>query len=75
MEFFGATLGGPQVYSGAPMRAVHQGRGIEQEHFDLVAGHLTDALTAAGVPAELVGQIIGVVATLAPDIVSEKVGS
>ncbi|GAA0348477.1 group 1 truncated hemoglobin [Actinoallomurus spadix] len=75
VEFFGAALGGPQVYSDAPMRAVHQGRGIEQEHFDLVAGHLTDALTAAGVPAELVGQIIGVVATLAPDIVSAKVAS
>lgn len=73
VEFFGAALGGPQVYTGAPMRAVHQGRGIEQEHFDLVAGHLADALGAAGVPATTVEEIIGVVGSLAPEIVSQPV--
>lgn len=28
VEFFAAALGGPVAYSGAPMRQVHQGRGI-----------------------------------------------
>lgn len=73
VEFFGAALGGPQEYTGAPMRDVHQGLGIAQEHFDRVAGHLTDALSGAGVPAPIVDQIIGVVASLAPEIVSEQV--
>jgi hemoglobin len=73
VEFFGAALGGPQEYTGAPMPEVHQGRGIAQEHFDRVAGHLTDALSGAGVPAPIVDQIIGVVASLAPEIVSEPV--
>jgi hemoglobin len=49
--FFAAALGGPEPYTGASMKQVHQGRGITMHHFTLVAGHLSDALTAAGVPA------------------------
>jgi hemoglobin len=40
-------------------------------HFNLVAGYLTDALLAAGVPAATVAEIIGVVAPLAPEIASD----
>ncbi|WP_330229275.1 group 1 truncated hemoglobin [Nocardia sp. NBC_00508] len=71
-EFFAAALGGPDPYAGAPMHRIHQGRGIAMHHFELVAAHLTDSLTAAGVPAEIVEQIIGIVANLAPDIVSDS---
>jgi hemoglobin len=39
-------------------------------HFELVAEHLSAALAAAGVPAELVEQIIGAIAPLAEDIVA-----
>ncbi|MEV5834943.1 group 1 truncated hemoglobin [Nocardia sp. NPDC052112] len=70
VEFFSTALGGPGPYTGAPMKQVHQGRGITMDHFGLVAGHLTDALTAAGVPTALVEQIIGAVAPLADDIAS-----
>lgn len=71
VEFFAAALGGPEPYTGAPMKQVHQGRGITMHHFTLVAGHLTDALTAAGVPEPTVGEIIGAIAPLAPDIASD----
>ena len=50
IEFFAAALGAHEVYTGAPMKQVHQGRGITMLHFNLVAGHLADALAAAGVP-------------------------
>lgn len=70
VEFFAAALGGPHTYTGAPMRQVHQGRGIGQEHFDRVAGHLVAALVKAGVPDETISQIVGVIAPLAGDIVS-----
>ena len=70
VEFFAAALGGPDAYSGATMRQAHQGRGIAQEHFDLVAGHLVAALGGAGVPQDTIGQIVGVVAPLSQDIVS-----
>jgi hemoglobin len=70
VEFFGEALGGPMIYQGVSMRQVHIGRGIQQEHFELVAGHLTDSLRAAGVPEQTVTEIIGKVAPLADDIVS-----
>ncbi|WP_040800978.1 group I truncated hemoglobin [Nocardia higoensis] len=70
VEFFAAALGGPDPYSGAPMKQVHQGRGITMDHFGMVAGHLTDSLVAAGVPPDLVEQIIGAIAPLAEDITS-----
>ena len=69
-EFLAAALGGPEPYAGAPMKQVHQGRGITMHHFSLVAGHLADALVAAGVPSETVTEILGVVAPLAPEIAS-----
>jgi hemoglobin len=70
VEFFAAALGGPEPYTGAPMKEVHRGRGITMYHFGLVAGHLADALTAAGVSTSTVTEILGAVAPLAPDIAS-----
>jgi hemoglobin len=70
VEFFAAALGGPEPYTGVSMRQVHRGRGITMHHFNLVAGHLSDSLDAAGVPGDIVEQIIGAVAPLASDIAS-----
>ncbi|TCJ97403.1 group I truncated hemoglobin [Nocardia alba] len=72
VEFFAALLGGPTPYVGASMRTVHRGRGITAGHFGLVAGHLTDALTAAGLDRELTDQVIGAVASLAGDIATAR---
>jgi hemoglobin len=72
VEFFAAALGGPDAYTGAPMRQVHQGRGITPHHFTLVAGHLTESLTAAGVPADITDQIIAAIAPLADDIATAR---
>lgn len=71
VEFLAAALGGSEPYSGPSMKQAHQGRGITMHHFNLVAGHLTDSLSAAGVPAETVTEILGVVAPLASDIASD----
>jgi hemoglobin len=68
VEFFAAALGGPEPYTGAPMRQVHQGRGITPHHFGLVVGHLTDSLSAAGVPADISEQILAAIAPLRDDI-------
>lgn len=70
VEFFAAALGGPDVYRGRSMKDVHRGRGIGQRHFDLVATHLNEALSGAGVPPETVNTIIGTIAPLADDIVA-----
>jgi len=74
VEFFAAALGGPRPYTGASLRDAHQGRGIEQAHFDLVAGHLVAALQAAGVPAEVIAQIAAAIPPLPSQIVSSGVG-
>ena len=47
---------------------------VEQAHFDLVAGHLVDALQAAGVPAGVIDQIAAAITPLASQIVSAGVG-
>jgi len=73
-EFFAAALGGPQPYTGAPMKQVHQGRGITMHHFNAVAGHLADALAAAGVPSGTVTEILGAIAPLAPEIATTAAG-
>lgn len=70
VEFFAAALGGPDPYTGAPMKQVHRGRGITMHHFGLVAGHLRDSLAAAGVDAETIEEIIAAIAPLADDIAS-----
>ena len=71
VEFFAAALGAPEPYTGAPMKQVHQGRGIKMHHFGLVAGHLKDSLSSAGVPEATVSQILNVIAPLAADITSD----
>lgn len=72
VEFFAAALGGPEPYTGAPMKQVHQGRGITMHHFSLVAGHLADALAAAGVSSATVTDILSAIAPLAPEIASPE---
>jgi hemoglobin len=71
IEFFAAALGGPESYTGAPMKQVHKGRGITMHHFNLVAGHLQDSLCAAGVPAETIAEILAAISPLAADIASD----
>lgn len=70
--FFAAALGGPEPYRGLSMAAAHRGRNIGRLQFDLVIGHLTAALTAAGVPAATTAQIIATVEPLADDIVTQQ---
>jgi hemoglobin len=68
VEFFVAALGWPEPYTGAPMRQVHQGRGIRGRHFTLVAVHLADSLAAAGVPDPTIEQILAALSPLRDDI-------
>jgi hemoglobin len=70
-EFLAAALGGPEPYAGVSMKQAHKGRGITMHHFNLVAEHLNDALSAAGVPSETIAEILAVVAPLAGEIASD----
>src|SRR5258705_4508192 len=70
VEFFAAALGGPEPYTRAPLKQVHQGRGITMHHFSLEARHLGNALTAAGVASQTVTEILMGIAPLAADVAS-----
>ena len=72
VEFFAQALGGPAVYQGRTMKDVHRGLGIGRDHFDRVAEHLVDSLTAAGIPEATIAEITAVVKPLADDIVSSS---
>ena len=68
IAFLAYALGGPNEYKGANMRVAHRGRGITEQHFGAVAGHLQATLQWAKVGADEVAQILGAAASLKDDV-------
>jgi hemoglobin len=66
----GEALGGPERYRGPDLVAAHRGLGITNAQFDRTAAHLDDTLTELGVPRHLADQIIAIVASLRPAVVT-----
>ena len=73
VEFLSAVLGGPGPYSGTPMRQVHEGRGITMHHFAMVAAHLADSLSAAGLHPDTITEILRAIAPLAGEVASDDI--
>lgn len=69
VAFLTMALGGPNEYRGQGMRKAHEGRGITNEHFGLVAGHLQATLEWAKVGAAEITQIMTAAASLQGDVV------
>lgn len=62
--FLTMAFGGPNNYSGTDMRTAHAKfvkMGLDDSHFDAVAGHLVETLVELKVPQELIDQV-GVIA-------------
>jgi hemoglobin len=60
------AFGGPDKYAYRPLDEAHAGlraRGLNDAHFDAVAGHLADTLKELGVPDELAGEALAIVAS------------
>jgi hemoglobin len=66
------VLGGPANYDGRSLDEAHEGLGIDHDDFARVAGHLTAAMSEAGVPEDIVMRAIAVVAATEPDIVESR---
>ena len=62
----GASGGRPRQH-----RSKHPSRGIDHADFDLVVCHLADALRTAGVPDELMTDVLLTIAPLARDLVGQ----
>ncbi|MEC4985929.1 MAG: group 1 truncated hemoglobin [Oscillatoria sp. PMC 1068.18] len=61
--FISYALGGPQ-YTGRSMEKAHAGLNLQPEHFNAIAQHLNEALTAHNVPQSDIDTILGRVSTL-----------
>src|SRR3954447_26259765 len=59
--FLTMAFGGPNSYTGLDMRKGHAhlvARGLNDSHFDAVAGHLSGTLQELGVKQELIDQVM-----------------
>ena len=63
------VTGGPCKVISRPARTVHAGLGITDADFDIVVGHLSEALDKYKVPAAEHKELMDIVATLRKDIV------
>jgi hemoglobin len=70
--FVTMVTGGPAEYRGRDMASAHRRHAVEDRHFDMVAGHLVDALDAVGADPAAANDLVTMVATLRGDIVNVK---
>ena len=68
--FLADAFGGPERYSGRPIKTAHTDLVIEQRHFDLVVEYLASALASLDVGPDLIADIVAIVTPLAEDIVT-----
>jgi hemoglobin len=65
IAFMTMAFGGPHNYSGRDLREAHAplvARGLNEQHFNAVAGHLVATLKELSVPQPLIDEAIGIVA-------------
>ena len=71
--FLTMVFGGPNDYTGKDMRTAHAPlvkRGLNDTHFDAVAGHLQDTLSELGVAEDLIGQVMALAASTRDDVLN-----
>lgn len=64
--FLAYAFGAPVPYSGKDLTAAHAdlvADGLNDGHFDAVAGHLQETLEEMGVPADLIGEVMTIAAS------------
>lgn len=71
-EFLRIALGRPGHYSGLALSYAHAKRGITVDHFNRFCQHMFDALTAIGVDAAAVQEVVNHMAIYKNDITGES---
>ncbi len=69
--FLTYAFGGPAHYTGKDMRTAHAhlvARGLNESHFQAVAGHLKSTLEELNVPKELIDQVMAIAASTHDDV-------
>ena len=68
-EFVAQNTGGPQRYTGKPMRDVHAGMKITDEEFNALAGHLKASLAKFNVPPKEQAELLAIIESTRRDVV------
>lgn len=72
-SFLTMAFGGPNDYTGADMRAAHAplvAKGLNEDHFNAVAGHLQATLEELNVPAELINEVMSIAGSTKDDVLN-----
>lgn len=69
VQLISHLLGGPVEYEGKDLKRAHAGMNIGADDFGRVVSHLVVALTAAGVPEDVIARLGGTLGSVEPDIV------
>jgi len=70
-SFLTMAFGGPNEYTGLDMRKAHAPlveRGLNESHFNAVAGHLQATLEELKVPSNLIEQVMAIAASTHDDV-------
>lgn len=68
------AFGGPNHYSGNGLRSAHKNavkHGLNDHHFDKVAGHLKAAMQELSVPEELIEEALSIVGSTRNDVLNK----
>ena len=71
--FLTMAFGGPNEYTGRDLREAHAklvDDGLDDSHFDAVAGHLQATLEELEVGADLIGQVMAIAASTKDDVLN-----
>jgi hemoglobin len=71
IAFMTRAFGGPSKYMGRDLRAAHQPlveRGLSDQHFDAIAGHLQSTLQELDVPGQLIAECLSLVSRLRDEV-------
>ena len=75
--FLTMAFGGPANYTGRHLRSAHDflvTEGLEDSHFDAVAGHLRDSLAQIDIAADLIAEVMAIVEAARDDVLGRGTG-
>lgn len=71
--FLSMAFGGPDEYTGKNLREAHAPlveKGLNDDHFDAVAGHLDATLRELGVADDLIGEVMAIAGGTRDDVLN-----
>lgn len=78
LAFMAHAMEGPQVYRGRDLGDAHRElvreRGLTDEHFDVIVGHLRGTLEELGFEGTVVDEVVGLIEATRPKVLDREDG-